>query len=59
MRRATWITDIHLNFLWEKATDSFDPECHQFVDNILQTKPDVVLLTGDIAEGPELIRYLT
>jgi predicted MPP superfamily phosphohydrolase len=58
MFRAAWLTDIHLIFLWDRDRQCFDPEYQQFIDGILQTKSDAVFLTGDIAEGTEIIPFL-
>lgn len=58
VRNITWLTDIHLNFLWDKARGAFDPEYYAFTENVLRTNPDAVLVGGDIAESPELLRYL-
>lgn len=47
--RVTWCTDVHLNFIrYPKA----------FGEELLETRPDAVLLTGDIAECPSLERCL-
>lgn len=45
--RAVWATDIHLNFLNSE-------ERGYFFSSILDQNPDVVLITGDIAEAPTL-----
>lgn len=58
VRRVAWLTDIHLNFLWDKDRAAFDPEYDAFVEAVLQTNPDAILIGGDIAEAPELLRYL-
>ena len=58
VRRVTWLTDIHLVFLWDRDRAAFDPEYDQFVDRVLRTEPDAVVLTGDIAEAPELVPFL-
>lgn len=49
--RATWLTDIHLNFLRPLALKAF-------YDRVKSERPDVVLITGDIAEGDSVGRYL-
>lgn len=46
-----WVTDIHLNFLDEPEIDSF---CRR----IMETKPRLLLIGGDIAESPSLSSYL-
>ncbi|MBA3393983.1 MAG: metallophosphoesterase [Deltaproteobacteria bacterium] len=49
--RATWLTDIHLNFLRPLALKAF-------YDRVKAEKPDAVLITGDIAEGDSVHRYV-
>ena len=49
--RATWLTDIHLNFLRPLALKAF-------FDRVKAERPDVVLITGDIAESDSVARYL-
>lgn len=51
MTRAAWLTDIHLNFLRPVQLDKF----YQLVK---ATKPDCVLISGDIGEAPRLQWYL-
>lgn len=51
MKRATWLTDPHLNFLSL-------PEINAFLDRVAGTQPDAVLLGGDIGEAPSLLAYL-
>lgn len=58
IRRVVWLTDIHLIFLWDKERGEFDSEYQVFVEEVLQAKPDAVVLTGDIAEAPRLIGFL-
>lgn len=58
IRQVVWLTDIHLIFLWDRDRQAFDPEYQLFVDEVLQTKPDAVLLTGDITEAPQLVTFL-
>lgn len=49
--RLAWLTDIHLNFLGsERATE--------FLRHVGSALPDVVLVSGDIAEAHDLCRYL-
>ncbi len=47
VRRLTWATDIHLNFLSHVGMDAF-------CDGLRREEPDAVLVTGDIAEAPTL-----
>ena len=49
--RATWLTDIHLNFLRPLALQAF-------YDRVALEQPQVLLVTGDIAEGDSVTRYL-
>ena len=49
--RAAWTTDIHLNFLKEKRRKVFFRE-------ISAQNPDMVFITGDIAEAPTLSFHL-
>ena len=51
MKRLTWVTDIHLNFLSRARVDAF-------CDRILQAQPDAVLVGGDIAEADDVEAYL-
>lgn len=49
--RATWLTDIHLNFLRPLALKAF-------YDRVKAEQPDALLITGDIAEADSVARYL-
>jgi hypothetical protein len=49
--RATWLTDIHLNFLRPLALKAF-------YERVKAEKPDALLLTGDIAEGDSVAKFL-
>ncbi len=51
MTKAAWATDIHLNFIAQERRESFYRE-------ILDLQPDVLLISGDIAEGPDVGFYL-
>ncbi|HEX4044704.1 MAG TPA: metallophosphoesterase [Gammaproteobacteria bacterium] len=46
-----WLTDIHLNFIDDVARQKFYQE-------IVNTKCDGVLISGDIAEAPNLVDIL-
>jgi predicted MPP superfamily phosphohydrolase len=50
--RATWLTDIHLNFLRPLALRAF-------YDRIKAEQPHVLLVTGDIGESDSVVRYVT
>jgi Icc-related predicted phosphoesterase len=49
--RVAWLTDLHLNFL------RFDDR-REFYQDVLATRPDAVLIGGDIAEAPTLVEML-
>jgi len=49
--RATWLTDIHLNFLRPLALQAF-------YDRVKAEAPDALLVTGDIAEADSVARYV-
>ncbi len=47
IRRLTWATDVHLNFI---SSDGLDAFC----EAIAHEEPDAVVITGDIAEAPSV-----
>ncbi len=49
--RATWLTDIHLNFLRPLALQAF-------YDRVAAERPDVILASGDIGEAPNVIGFV-
>ncbi|MFT3694542.1 MAG: metallophosphoesterase [Kofleriaceae bacterium] len=49
--RATWLTDIHLNFLRPLALRAF-------YDRIKAEQPQVLLVTGDIGESDSVVRFV-
>jgi predicted MPP superfamily phosphohydrolase len=49
--RATWCTDVHLNFLRPHVL-------HAFYDAVKAEQPDVVLLTGDMGESGSVARFV-
>ncbi len=49
--RATWLTDIHLNFLEDKEID-------WFLESVRQEDADVVLMGGDMGEADSLLQFL-
>jgi len=51
MKRIAWLTDIHLNFLRPEPMELFFEE-------VRRGEPDVVVISGDIAEGHNLLDYL-
>ncbi len=51
MKRVTWLTDVHLNFLGYL-------DLARFLDQVSATQPDVLLLGGDIGEAPTVADYL-
>ncbi|MEO7734046.1 MAG: metallophosphoesterase, partial [Kofleriaceae bacterium] len=50
--RATWVTDIHLNFLRPHGLA-------QFYAALKAEAPDALFVTGDIAEADSVVRFLT
>ncbi len=50
--RATWLTDIHLNFLKPLALKAF-------YERVREAQPHVLLVTGDIGESDSVIRFVT
>ncbi|MEX0713239.1 MAG: metallophosphoesterase [Pirellulales bacterium] len=51
MKRVAWLTDIHLNFL-----AAF--QRHDFLNVLAQSRPDVLLIGGDVAEALDLLDHL-
>src|SRR6185437_10573320 len=51
MKRAVWLTDIHLNFL--KAA-----EIEVFLRSVVAASPDILLIGGDVGEAPDVIGHL-
>ena len=49
--RATWLTDIHLNFMRPLALRAF-------YDRVRAERPDLLLVTGDIAESDSVNRFV-
>jgi 3',5'-cyclic AMP phosphodiesterase CpdA len=49
--KLTWLTDVHLNFLPLSAVD-------RFLQCVAETPSDAVVITGDIGEAPDVVRYL-
>jgi predicted phosphohydrolase len=49
--RATWLTDIHLNFLRPLALA-------KFYDRVRAEQPDALLVTGDIAESDSVAHFV-
>ena len=49
--RATWLTDIHLNFLRPLALRTF-------YDRVKAERPDALFVTGDIAESESFARFV-
>ncbi|HEX5106115.1 MAG TPA: metallophosphoesterase [Pirellulaceae bacterium] len=52
MPRVAWLTDIHLNFVRERAA------VQQFLGEVASGEPDLVLIGGDIAPARDLLKYL-
>jgi len=49
--RATWLTDVHLNFLDEQRLDGF-------LALVQREAPDVLLVTGDTGESADIIEFV-
>src|SRR5690606_15560009 len=49
--RATWLTDIHLNFMRPLALRAF-------YERVQREQPDVLLVTGDIGEADSVARFV-
>jgi Icc protein len=52
MTRVVWLTDIHLNFVAPADID-------ELLARIERQRPDWILIGGDIAEAPDVERYLS
>ena len=52
MKKAIWLSDIHLNFLTETETV-------KFLESIKNTPSDSVWISGDIAQADTLIEFLS
>lgn len=48
MRRVAWMTDLHLNFLPPRQASAY-------FDSLNESPADVILIGGDISEGPRLV----
>lgn len=51
MKRVAWLTDIHLSFVEEENRQGF-------VDHIVESDPDMMLLGGDIGEAANVANFL-
>ncbi|MEJ7710995.1 MAG: metallophosphoesterase [Pyrinomonadaceae bacterium] len=51
INRLAWATDIHLDFATDKAVA-------KFCDAVADSRCDALLITGDIAEGTNVVDYL-
>ncbi len=51
MKRIVWLTDLHLNFLLAQQVT-------EFLSSVDALRPDAVLVSGDIAESPNICQYL-
>jgi 3',5'-cyclic-AMP phosphodiesterase len=52
MQRIAWLTDIHLNFVTDQPR-------RQFLEDLGRQRFDALLLSGDIAEAPTVVDYLS
>lgn len=59
MKKAVWLTDLHLVFLRDKASLEFDPEYHDFLDSVGNSDADMIMISGDIGEAPDNPTLLT
>ena len=50
--KAAWLTDIHLEFL-----DA--PAVSRFARKVRDASPDMVLISGDIAQAPSIAEHLS
>lgn len=50
-RRVAWATDVHLNF-------AYPEELTMFVNQVHESEADLLVLGGDIADGPDTVRHL-
>jgi len=50
--KAIWLTDVHLEFLDERAVSAFLRELSRW-------KADAVLISGDISQAPTVSEYLS
>jgi len=48
--RATWLTDLHLNFLDEDRLKAF-------ATTLMRERPDVILVTGDTGEAHDVFQF--
>jgi Icc protein len=48
--KLTWLTDIHLNFLSRQKLEAF-------IRVVADTESDAILITGDIGEAKDAVRY--
>ncbi|MFH1919482.1 MAG: metallophosphoesterase [Planctomycetota bacterium] len=51
MKRLAWLTDVHLNFL-------DDVDRRQFAESLAGESFDAVVISGDIAESPDVCEHL-
>lgn len=51
MKRAAWLSDVHLNFLGAGQLATF-------LADLAANRPDAVLIGGDIAEAHDLLKFL-
>jgi predicted phosphohydrolase len=49
--RATWLTDLHLNFLDEERLRAF-------LATVTRTEPEIIFVTGDTGEASSVARFI-
>lgn len=56
--RLAWLSDLHLNFVRDPATGTLDEDYFTFVESIKSAAADAAIISGDIAEAPDLEEWL-
>jgi Icc protein len=51
MKRIVWLTDIHFNFLRDRQVT-------EFLISVAESRPDAVLIGGDVGEATDVCHYL-
>ncbi len=56
--RLAWLSDIHLNFVRDEISGEFEEAYFNCCQEIARSSADAILISGDIAEAPDLEEYL-
>lgn len=56
--RLAWLSDVHLNFVRDPATGTLDDDYFTFIESVKAAAADGVVISGDIAEAPDLEEWL-